>query len=123
MEKPSRVTSAHCIQQPSIRGGVISTLLRVIFAVLATAAVTVGTARAEERRHPLEPVDHASPRATLTGFIDKANEIYRILQAREERPVNALELAQREEHLLRCLDLLVRSEIDHESQASDLVVS
>ena len=74
--------------------------------VVMVAVMILGRAAyAAEKRHPLEPVDHASPRATLTGFIDKANEIYRILQAREESPVEASELAQREEHLLRCLDL------------------
>ena len=79
-----------------------SNLIIYITATLATAAIMVGSAGAQEAtivesaptgtkgdyslagvaaQHPLRPPDTSSPRATLQSFIDNVNRSYRVLMA------------------------------------------
>jgi len=77
----------------------------IAIALLAAAVVFGRAALAAEDRHPLEPADTSSPRATLHSFIDSCNVVYRAIQAMERGDPRIKRYEHVVDRILRCLDL------------------
>jgi len=52
--------------------------LPLIFLVLAALLAGQGSALAEAKPHPLDPLDTSSPRATLSSFLAEVDEVWRV---------------------------------------------
>jgi MscS family membrane protein len=82
--------------------------LALIFLALATLLAGQGNALAEAKRHPLDPLDTSSPRATLGSFLAEVDQVWRVYRDQYwHAPSNELNtlIFQIAARALRTLDL------------------
>ena len=86
-----------------------SSAMSAIASLCVVFARPLGSAAAQaNERHPLEPSDTSSPRATLASFIDSCNELQEALKASEKvKDPDKLEsiMLPARERVLDCLNL------------------
>ena len=80
-----------------------------LLAGLLAACVVIGqsTAVAQEAgtRHPLQPSDTSSPRATLQSFLDACNELYDLAETEQTAEDFSARILPAAERIHDCLDL------------------
>ena len=81
---------------------------RFLAAILATCVVTgqsIAFAQDIDAKHPLQPSDTSSPRATLRSFVDACNELYDLAETEQTADDFRAKIVPAAERIHDCLDL------------------
>ena len=79
--------------------------LAAVFATCVVTGRSITSAQEIAARHPLQPSDTSSPRATLRSFVDACNELYDLAEKEETAEDFSARVLPAAERIHDCLDL------------------